>query len=124
MDTVNSSELHFEIIITPDMFQIVKEQFKEIDSNYNLVNYNLLTFYYDSSENYYEIHGVNFASENDTKLAFTTIVSNTADADCYAFMKQEIIKGCIVNRIPMDRLMEAMIQLVEENYYTEYEQEL
>lgn len=124
MDTVNPSEFHFEIIITPDMFQIVKEQFNVIGSNNNLAKYNLLTFYYDYSENYYEIHGVNFASENDTKLAFTTIVSNTADADCYAFMKQEIIKGCIVNRIPMDRLMEAMILMVEENYYTEYEQEL
>lgn len=102
-------EESFEIIITKDMFPIVRKYFASIETEKRLDSYQCLNIWYYPSKQY-DIHGLNYVPDADSGVNYERIDKHTSFDELYSFSLDERIQMLILYQYDKDVIRFKMLQ--------------
>lgn len=108
-------EESFEIIITKDMFPIVKKHFASIENEKQVDSYQCLNIWYYPS-NQYDIHGLNYVPNAELGMNYERIDKHTSFDELYSFVLDERIQMLISYQYDKDVIRFKMLQECKKEY--------
>lgn len=99
----------FEIIITKDMFSLVRKYFINIETEKQLDNYQCLNIWHYPSRQY-DIHGLNYAPNTEMGYNYERIDTHTSFDELYMFAMDERIQMLILYQDDKNVIRRKMYQ--------------